>query len=616
MKKLAIFLLTLSVLVFYVPSVRAQAADTERWVCLEAEHCWKDPNSCSAAAKGNGHKARLSAKPGFEPLTGTPTYVVVCIGTETGQVCTTGKSDSDLKVYNNDNFSQLQSQYGFKYEGLFKGDGSTPVTNPAEWEGPYEWGDSLPEGHMHTWFALNYWDPLKTVVGEAGGQQQGSFDFATAEKDCIKIGWDPYGRIFDAGTLEPITGATVTLQVKKNDVFVNMTAADLLGGNLINPQTTKQDGNFAFVVPDGDYKLITTGALATIDTLDANYTKAYSDIYPSVTGEIIEQRGAIVHRDIPVATRNTNTAPKLMEFFYQTNANGYLVIEGRTSHPLTKLNVKTSKVTAADPNTKTPYRTVETFSADKLGKFKIEVDQNKFEKTDEYTEVFSDVELVKVDLRQPTVQGGLMHKFLSWINGLVAQVQAQGMTTSVKFEPIPQYIEGYAYDASGNVLPNATVGVYLSFSKKPYATTKTDAKGFFKLTSEYLPNFNYTLQYTTVTGAKVNTKPSVFLAQNQEYTAQNKINPFVGKDVKNNNAPTGIKASSSSSRSSLAANGFSGSGGVGRDTGEKAQNPSSPVAAQAFPILLVIVLLTVAVVVGIVVYLKKKQQVTMPPPML
>lgn len=615
MKKLALLLLTLSVLAFYAPSVQAQAADTERWVCLEAEHCWKDPNSCSAAAKGNGHKARLSAKPGFAPLVGTPTYVVVCIGTDNGQVCTTGNSETDLKVYNNDNFIQLKNSYNFKFEGLFKGDGVTAAANPSEWAGPYEWGDSFPQGHMHTWFALNYWDPTATVVGEEGGQQQGSFDFETAEKDCIKIGWDPYGRIFDAGTLEPITGASVTLQVKKNDVFVNMTAADLLGGNLINPQVTKADGNFSFVVPDGDYKLLTTGALTAVDTLDANYTKAYSDIYPAVTGEIIQQRGAIVHRDIPVATRNTNTAPKLMEYFYQTNSNGFLVIEGRTSHPLTKLNVKTSKVTAADPNTKTPYRTVETFVADTLGKFKIEVDQNKFEKTDEYTEVFSDLELVKVDLRQPTTKNNLIETFQSLMETVVKQVQAQGMTTSVKFEPIPQYLEGYAYDAAGNVLPNATVGVYLSFSKKPYATTKADSKGFFKLTSEYLPNFNYTLQYTTATGARVTTKPSAFLAQNQEYIAQNKVNPYVGKDVKNHTAPTGVAASSSSKSSARRGDSTGISGQEGRSTDDKTP-ASTQMASQAFPILLMIILLTVAAVVGVVVYLKKKQQVNIPPPML
>lgn len=617
MKKLAVFLLTLSLFALFVTTVHAQE-DTERWVCMQAETCGKEPNSCSAKWKGNGHTARLSAKTGFEPLVGTPTYVVVCIATDNGQICTTGNESADQKVYGKSNITEMNAApLSFKFNGLFKADGTTVVANPSEWAGPYEWGDEMPSGHMHTWFALNYWNPTVAATGGEGGQQQGTFDFETAEKDCIKIGWDPYGRVFDAGTLEPIYGASVTLQVKKEGVFRNMTTSDLMGGNLINPQTTLEDGNFSFVVPDGEYKLITVPeALTATTTLDANYAKAYSDIYPAMTGEVIVQQGAIQHRDIPVATKGTNTAPKLMEYFYQTTSDGLIILEGRTSHPLTKLNVKTSKITAAAPDTKVPYRTVEgEFSADKLGKFRIEINQNKFEQTPDYTEVFSDLELVKVDLRQPTTRNNMIDSVLSWLMNLVKPVEAQGKITSIKFEPIPQYLEGYAYDATGKVLPNATVGVYLSFSKKPYSTTKTDANGFFKLTSEYLPNFAYSLQYTTAAGVKVATKPSAFLAQNQKYLATNKVNLFVGKDLKNNIAPTAAKAQSTPPAKMKDGTNSGISGGV--DAVNKAQeDKQKQMAAQTLPLILIIVLLVVVAVVGVVIYLKKKQQVTLPPPTL
>lgn len=612
MKKLAVLLLTLSLFALAAPSARAQSKDTERWVCLQADHCLKPESNCSAAAKGNGHKAKLSAKPGFEPLVGQPTYVVVCIGTDNGQVCTSGNAATDNQVYGKDNVSTL-SPLGFKFEGLFKADGTTAVANPADWSGPYEWGDSLDHGHMHTWFALNYWDPQKAATGGEGGQQQGTFDFETAQKDCVKINWDPYGRVFDAGTLEPVNGASVTLQVKKGDKFVTMTAADLMGGNLINPQATLEDGQFNFVVPDGDYKLITAGSLTDTTGLDPNYTKAYSDIYPDATGEVITQKGTIQHRDIPVATRNTNTVPKLMEYFYQTTSDGMVIIEGRTSHPLTKLIVKTSKVTSANPGVKTPYRTVGTFTADKLGKFRIEVDQNKFEKTADYTEIFSDVELVKTDLRLP---GALkpLDRVVSWFNSLVGGVEAQTKSVNIKFEPIPQYIEGYAYDAAGKPLPNATVGVYVSFSKKPYATTTTDAAGFFKFTSEYLPNNPYTLQYTTATGAKVNVTTSSFIAQNQKYLAEKNVNPYVGKDLKNNIAPTAAKVSPAPSGRAVSPN------TGGRETGEKgspeADTKAQQLASQALPLIVALVVLVVAAVIGVVVFLKKRQTPNIPPPAL
>ncbi len=629
MKKIAALLLTLPLLAFFTQPVFAEgeAAQTERWVCLQSQHCWEQAagwEACSPRHQKNGHVARLSAKQGFEPLTGQPTYVVVCIATEDGQICTTGNQQSDIAVYcpagiekcegGKTPFERLQTDLKYKFEGLFGSDGTTTVANPAEWSGPYEWGDSTPQGHMRTWFALNYWDPQVSATGGEGGQQQGTFDFETAEKDCVKIGWDPYGRVFDAGTLEPVPGVSVLLHVKKDDSFIEFDekAAENQPNSVVNPQNTLEDGQFSYVVKDGTYKLIVPGALTDVAGVDINYTKAYSDIYPSMTGEEIVQAGEIQHRDIPVATLGTNNPPKMMEYMYQTTSDGLIIIEGRTSHPLTQLNVKTAKAMGTDPQNPAPYRTVKTFTADNLGKFRIEVDQTEFEKTAEYTEIFSEVELVKVDLRQPTAKSGLVERIIAWVKGLAGDVQAQSKTTtSIKFEPIPQYIEGYAYDAAGKPIPNATVGVYMKYSGKAYSTHKADATGFFKITSEYLPNFPYTLKYQTATGVAVTTKPSAFLAQNQKYLVQKKIDPYIARDVKNNIAPT-ASHSSSSSRRAGETGAMSGTGGSSSNA--KDQTATQKLASQAVPLILMLVLLVVAAVAAVVVVLKKKSSTSLPPP--
>ena len=121
-------------------------------------------------------------------------------------------------------------------------------------------------------------------------------------------------------------------------------------------------------------------------------------------------------------------------------------LDGVVSHPLTILNIKTAKISTVYPTSKIPYRTIQTFQADKMGKFKFSVDQNKFEKTGSYTEIIAGIELVKVDLRTS---------------------EKTESVSNMALEPIPQYLEGYAYNSAGTVLTNVTVGVYVSSSVGP-----------------------------------------------------------------------------------------------------------------------------------------------------
>lgn len=626
--------------VFLPLTVRAQA-NTPRWVCLESKRCDQAAGACAATSDFPAvHRANLTIKADAKPLASADTYIIGCISTDQapGQLCTTGNAQLDIStVYKEDRVAMLNQRTGFVFDGLLGADGKVGVPNPVRSNtdstlGHIEWADHMPASHEHKWMAMNYWDPNSVPDAGAGGQQQGTFSFENAEKNCVKISWDPYGRIFDATTLEPIAGSVVTLLVKRQDgSFTTVTANDVPGTAIINPQTTVEDGQFSFVVPPGDYKLqVVPAAVAAMSAVDASYTKAYYELYPLETGDVVHQTGAIQHRDIPVTTASTNTQPKLMEYFYETSGNGKATVHGRVSHPLTKLIASTIKVSTADPNSKTPYRPVGSYQTDKWGKFNIEIDQTNFEKTADYTEAFGQLELVKTDLRDTTPPPAARTPwqwFLARLADLTTTVFAQAKNTIINFEPIPQYLDGYAYDANGKPMANTRVGVYETFSNKPYVEVKTDANGHFVVTSQYLPNSTYEIRYTTPNGSTTKVTPSKFLAQNQKDNYQRKVDSFVYHDQKGAVvAQPGTTARAGGTGSSVSGSTKTGSGsktiatnrgGSGRNgsatTGGGTTNvvgqtagAANPAVVQTMLVLFLLVLLLGGVGVGAFMYMKHK----------
>ena len=585
------------------------AKKTQAWKCLKVpKDASGKPIDCSNNSAGcsgtgvTGHRVKLTQS-GLSDK--ADVYMVGCIATDEGnEICTTGNQEADNDVYGDwkdgvlrtrsTNLKSLVANFGYKFEGLFRNGiteinpssplrpVSTGLTSPKDW---YEWQDYTPRSQKRKWLTFQWIDPPPPPppIGGGPGQKQGTFEFEfkTVIGDCASIAWDPYGRLFDASTLEPISDTQITLQLKKGDTFVAMTPADLLGGNLINPQRVYEDGAFSFIVPDGDYKLLPLLPYVTdLAKIDLNYKKAYSDIY---AGEVIQQRGAIQHRDIAITTQNTNTVPKAISFFYNVTPYGTIILDGTVSHPLTKIKVQTAKISAVRPTSKIPYRTIQTFQTDKLGEFKFSVDQNKFEKTGSYVEIISGIELVKVDLRTATESSA---------------------SSQVALEPIPQYLEGYAYNAAGTVLPNTTVGVYLSSGVSPYAEVVTDENGLYKITTEFLPGSMYNLRYTTKTGITFVVKPSTFLAQNQQYYIQNRLSPYVGNYKSGFLAPTGGPLSPTVKLSTGANTQFSGQ--RENQNIENKQIPNKQISTQAF-VLIIILILLLGGVVGVVVYLKKRK---------
>lgn len=509
---LFLFLIFINFIFSSFSSVLAQQK-SERWVCLNAK-------------KIGVHEAEVSVSDDKKLLPNSDTYIFECLSNND---CTSGNSQVDLQVFKIDKLSQLQTEldYGLDSTTL----SSNPIKSDNQGKIPtFNWESHTARNYQRRWLALNYIDVNDDLgTGDQTSQQIGSISFeeAFSKSDCIAFSWDPYGRVFDSQTLEPISGASVSLLVKRaNGSFSLMTPADLLGGNIINPQTTLEDGMFSFVVPDGTYKLIVNKGdysfpLINSNDLNSNYYKIYSDIYPLKTGEEIIQKGAIQHRDIPFKPKSISQSNqvKLMEYFEDLDkVNSTIIIQGRVSHPLTQIKAYSLKINEANQQTRYRLLTETPIKADNYGKFRIVVDQSNFEPG----EFFGDLVFEKTNLTQLSL---IKNKILEFLSKFIKNVNAQVLlASSFRFEPILNYIEGYAYDNNGQVIPNAKVSLILNFSNNPSYTTIADEKGYYKISSENIPSMPYRIVYSTATGQSIQASTSKFIAQNITQIKENKIN--------------------------------------------------------------------------------------------
>lgn len=584
---------------------------SERWACLEVKWCIDAAAACPLGR--NGHRVRLSAKSDFKLMPDKDTYIVECVSTATGPVCTTGDATKDAEIFETSNTDALNA-IGYKFEGMFQSNGRTPQSNPimsnAAGDIPtVEWQSSTPRATVRKFLGLNFFTP-DFSSGDSGGQQQATFDISNSESDCVSVRWDPYGIVFDSQTLEPMPRARVELQKKDPETGEYTKYTD---EGLVNPQTTEEDGVFNFVVPDGIYRLEVTKNShlfpADFDNIHQNANRVYSDLYPEPdkdgitpvpTGDPraydIVQQGEIKHHDIPFDPKSPGQAVRnpatLMDYFYQLAGrySSIVVVEGRSSHPFTKVKVY-SIASTANPTNATPLRLIRELVTNNQGKFKFEIDQSKLQPG----EKFGTVVLQKQDLTQtPFVRSAIQKVFSTIMSKVFGKVEAQeNDTETTVLDPIPNYIEGYAYDKNGNTLKNATVAIYLTFSDKAYYETKTDSTGYYKVTSEFLPFLPYKIKYTSATGTKTEITTSEFLAANDAVLKEKDIDPYVSRNSKGEViSQTGTSQSPSESPTQ-------------GDNGEPVVSPSST-GNILFIVVIILLLMGVAgIVLGV--YLMKKK---------
>ena len=97
-------------------------------------------------------------------------------------------------------------------------------------------------------------------------------------------------------------------------------------------------------------------------------------------------------------------------------------------------------------------------------------------------------------------------------------------TKPLGFNPILSYIEGYAYDEIGKIIPNAKIVVTLNDNDEVFYTTSADTTGFFTVYSNNLPFFEYYLNITSPNGKTVKQTTTEFITFNKDYLTEHDLN--------------------------------------------------------------------------------------------
>ncbi|OGK41078.1 hypothetical protein A2954_06110 [Candidatus Roizmanbacteria bacterium RIFCSPLOWO2_01_FULL_37_12] len=454
-------------------------------------------------------------------------FIVMCVppfkGATTGYKCSTGNANSDRLIFGSDltgtiSPSSIQLPPG------------TEPPNPVQAS-----GDTIyavlrmfnPKGHLtYAFFGVTISEP-KVIPGQGSTIQYGTFEFQQdpqVQGGCKSIRWDPFGRVFDSQSLEPISNVRVTL-LNKDKLF-----ADMPG--LTNPEITEADGVYNFFVdikgkdPETFYvvPLKSTHTFTASPNLNPNYNKAYYDIYKP-DEPIIEAPGVPEHRDIPL---DPGLNPPFRSNPVSMTAAAvrlgrYTRYEGTVSHPL-------SIITLIGKNSLTE---VARTNADREGYWTILVPNDNVPQNESLKLQIIKVDITTLSHNSPSNSFGQKFRqiFSTLFQRVLAKtskvVSAQPLTSNedLEFQPILSYIEGFAKDKDGNIIPNATVNVKLEMSDGVYFQTTADENGFFIIAPERLPIFNYYLEFVPPNSAVgIKTSTVDFATDNEEHLTANNTN--------------------------------------------------------------------------------------------
>lgn len=517
MRKTAALLLSLT-LFFTLASLKVKAEDqlnygitcikivsTYRPACVAEYPCLDRPTDLKVGNKID-HIFKLSGA-GF-PVN-EDVYIIGCVETGGNFRCTTGSDATDAQVRGLGFALSKDPSHEFTVIG------ENPQKAAADGSLSFNARSYTPAAVSHAFYGV-YRPKMGTITSEANSLQYGTFQFNQDASVCTSIRWDPKGRVFDSISLEPLPQAMVRI-LDNNKSLINIPG-------LTSNMTTADEGMFSFFVEPGTYyfDVSKTGyQFPAGKNIDPNYVKAYycdkdKDNNHSIYDEQhpIVEASKIVHCDIPLDPgTNTpyRTTPKITKIGsvsmppppdnpVQTR------FSGSVTHPLTIITL------VGEDSGKEYART----TADKFGHWEVMVGNSKLP-TDEMVEA----KPIKVDL---TGQN-LLQTFLKLFGNTV---QAQGLVQiddKMSFEPILRYIEGYAHDNNGKIIPFADVSLKMQMSDKTIYVTKADTNGFFTIPPQYIPIFSYYLEYSVPNSKTVvKNTTSEFSKKNKDYLENNKIN--------------------------------------------------------------------------------------------
>jgi len=484
-------------------------------------------------ANAADHEIGLSAD-GFPA--NTDVYIVGCVDTLNGSQCTTGESSLDNRLNGIAGGDSLGASATHQFKAA-----QNPVKSDANGLVSVIARSYTPETVGHFFNAYYLQDVSTQMIGKSISitpeEALHLQDFSVASPTpaalprtrSIKqrqVKNDPKGRLFDAKSLEPVTGIEVSLL----DNFKRLYSE----ADFINPLIVLPNGEFNFWVPNGIYYLnfaklpLTHSWPVEMAQIHPNYNLAYycdpevKDETTSQTVPLYYQQFSIieynklVHCDVPLDPgTNSPFRSEVKALTYgltRSSSDNTLYYSGKQSHPFSKVELLGN----------TTGKVITEVEADKLGFWSVSLALANYPLDEAGLPEQVRVRYTKKDLTGET-------QFKS-SNGAL-------------FDPLLRYLEGYCYNDQGKIMPKARVGVKQKNSDVVSYLTTADEKGFFKVGTQYLPSFPYDLIFTDPdSGSSLKQSTFDFVVENKQYLTQKSLN-LVSKE--NREVPLQVTATSS-----------------------------------------------------------------------
>lgn len=379
------------------------------------------------------------------------------------------------------------------------------------------------------------WEPApmgRGGEGEDPTQQlgQAKLVFPSDAKDCASVYWDPYGRVFDAISLEPLGEgeARVSLYDQAGN-FVNTPSNNAIIDNL---------GKYnIYLEMDGMYTL-KVDSMTNHDFVSVvpnpGYTKLYEKIFIAGNPAFAESKSNPQRYDIPVKPKSTpyHRDPEIVmksQNIVWSNGEEFNLFNFRVSHPMTKVVANLPDGWVCE-QTKSQYTDKEGFC---LIRIKVaDVPQEGVDLRFELDNIYYPLATKTISRLFDRIMSFFVKKVNAQqtikIDESAMMEESQPAVDTTHFNPILRYIEGYAYDENGEAIPKAKVNVRL-LNKSIFYTTTADDQGFFVIYKGNLPPLEFYLQFIDPrTGAEVVKTTSEFVKSNESYLTAERTNLMAG----------------------------------------------------------------------------------------
>lgn len=359
--------------------------------------------------------------------------------------------------------------------------------------------------------------PLPTINETNSTQQLGILNFSQTiiqvgdgnPQQCTMILWDPYGRVFDAKSLEPLgeEEAVVTLLDKNNNKInlpTNDDSLDIFG--LYN----------ILVIKDGEYKLkVAPKTNHSFEPVEVNplYKDIYEFIYKAGDPPFFESANDPKRVDIPLKAKETAYSRSIeIGKMSQKDIVGGTQLIIKVTHPLSLVKVFSNGKQLADNGYGQPIPN----KTDKSGVWQAVIKKNLLSQYGYSLEISKNPKYFKTGIVIDNETG----------SEIFSKVTAD-------FPPLLTYIEGFAYDKNQKIIPNAKVNVIVKMDKSIYYQTTTDSSGFFTIYGKNLPFLEYYLEFIDPkTQVKLIQSTYQFIKNNKDYIKSENLDLLNG--TKNN----------------------------------------------------------------------------------